>query len=227
MRVCTLKDERGDSMTIKMVDENKSAKYWRGYSFLAVMSATILLLSNLAATKIFSLLGIPVDGGVIIYPISFILGDLIVEKYGQKRANRIIYWSALMNVVAMAILLVVKILPPYESWHNQNAFETILGFAPRVMLGSVLAFVASGLVNNFSFIEYKKKGGKFISRAILSSLIAKVFDVMIFEMVAFLGILPFKDFLLQMLFAYVVSIAIEIVCSPLTSLIATKMKKDF
>lgn len=200
-------------------------------SFMAILSAGVLLISNLSATKIFSLAGIPFDGGTILFPLSYVLGDLVVELYGKKVAKTVIWSGFMLNVLAVATFFIVQKLPAYPGWENQAAFEAILGFAPRIVAGSLLAYVSSSLVNNVIFEKIREsqkteeKEKKFYARALGSSLVAHLIDALIFETVAFLGVLPFKDFLIQAVFAYASGLLLETLLYPVTAIIARILRK--
>jgi len=201
-------------------------------SVMAIMSAGVLLISNICATKIFSLAGIPFDGGLILFPLSYILGDLVVELYGKKIARIVIWTSFTINIVAVLAFYVVQKLPAYPGWDNQVAYEAILGFTPRIVVGSLAAYVSSSLINNIVFEKIRdsqkneEKEKKFYARALGSSLIAHFVDALIFETIAFFGVLSFKDFLIQAVFAYAAGLLIETVLCPITTWVAKLMRKE-
>ncbi len=201
--------------------------------FFSIMAGGILLISNIAAVKIWDFFGIPVDGGIILFPLSYILTDLTVEFFGSKKTNYIILSSFTLNAVAVLIFFIVGKLPSYNGWGLQEAYDAILGFVPRIILGSLLAYVLSSIVNNFIFEKMRnstieeERNGKFWYRAIGSSAVAHILDSLIFELVAFCGVLPMKDFIIQAVFAYVASMMFEIFMSPITLIIAGRIRKNF
>lgn len=199
---------------------------------ISILSGGVLLISNLAATKIWSFCGIPFDGGLLLFPLSYVLGDLAIELFGRKVARSIIWSSFVLNMIAAIILIVVGMLPPYSEWNNQSAYEAILGFAPRVVVGSLIAYVVSSLVNNMIFQKIKdstlveRRDKSFFSRAVGSSAIAKLIDIIVFETIAFLYVLPLKDFLIQMAFAYLAGMILEIALFPITNLLAHVLRQE-
>ena len=196
--------------------------------YFTAISAGILLISNLAATKLWDLFGIPVDGGVISFPISYILGDIIIEFYGQKTAKHIILGSLLVNIIAALTFWIVIALPPFAGTEGmQESIANVLGFAPRIIIGSLAAYLFSQFSNNYIFEKIKQKTGQklFIVRALTSSFVAHFFDTLVFETVAFLGVLAFSDFLNQAIFAYIIGIGIEIVLSPVEIVIVKQLRK--
>ncbi|MBO4674658.1 MAG: queuosine precursor transporter, partial [Elusimicrobiaceae bacterium] len=124
--------------------------------FLSAISCWILLNSNLAAVKIWSFFGIPVDGGIVLFPLSYIFGDIIVEFYGKELANKVVGASFLTSLGTTIVFLIVDKLEPFPGWGLQEAYHSILGLAPRIMIGSILAYLISGLLNNYVFENMRK-----------------------------------------------------------------------
>lgn len=195
--------------------------------FLATLSAGVLVISNIVAVKLWDFFGIAVDGGIAIFPLTYIIGDLMVELYGRKLANFTVYVGFCLNILAVLVFLLVGMLPEYTGWDGQAAYEMILGFTPRIVVGSLVAYVVAGLINNWLFMKIKlwTGGKKLWLRALGSSLVAKIFDNVIFKTIAFFGVLGFHEFMAQLIFAYLASLAFELVLTPLTYLLVNKLKK--
>lgn len=155
--------------------------------YFTALSAGALLISNLAQLNC-GIFGIAVDGGVILFPFTYILGDLTIEFYGQKFLKHH-FSSFLINVIAILIFYIVIALPPYPGWILQNSFSKRIRFTPRIILGSLIAFVLSNLLNNYIFTQLKQRKGiferVFIARALGSSAFAHLIDSFIFETIAF------------------------------------------
>ena len=196
--------------------------------YFAAISASALLISNLAAIKLWDFFGIAVDGGIVVFPLTYIIGDLIVEFYGKKTAKTIIYAGFLINITAILVFYIVIALPAYEGWEMQSAYSDIFGFTPRIIIGSLMAFVCSNIFNNYIFTRLKNGSGlfanSFIARALGSSAFAHIIDCIIFETIAFLGVLPLQAFLVQAGFAYILGMGFELLFAPLESLIANKLR---
>lgn len=195
--------------------------------FIAI-SAGALLISNLCAIKLWNLGGIAVDGGVVLFPVTYIIGDLIVELFGQKTARTIIYAGFLVNVIAVVVFYIVIALPPYPGWEMQDAFASVLGFSPRIIAGSLCGYLGSNLLNTHLFTKMRNGNGlfakSFVARALGSSVFAHIIDSAVFETIAFIGVLPFNEFLAQAVFAYVLGLILEIVLSPLEIFIEKKLR---
>lgn len=190
----------------------------RHYGMIAMLSCSVLLVSNIVAVKLFNFYGVAVDGGIVLFPISYVIGDVAVELYGKKEARNIIVGSFLVNLVAVMVFLIVEKLPAYPNWHGQEAYEAILGFTPRLVAGSLLAYLMSSLLNNVIFVRIRQKTGeqKLYVRALTSSVVARLVDSAIFETVAFLGVLSLSEFLRQAAFAYAAGMLLEVLLTPLT-----------
>ena len=195
--------------------------------YFAAISAGTLLISNIAAIKLWDFFGIAVDGGVVVFPLTYIIGDLIIEFYGKRIAKNVIWASFLVNLLAIAVFYIVIALPQYPDWQLQEAFTSVLGFTPRIIFASLAAYLCSNFMNNYLFIRMRNGQScfrkSFIARALGSSVFAHIIDSAIFETIAFLGVLPLQAFLIQAVFAYLLGIGFEIILSPIEALIAKKL----
>lgn len=200
---------------------------------LAVLSAGTLFVANLSAVKIWGLpLGdalIPVDGGIVIFPVSYIVSDITVQIYRKKAADKVALISAAFCLSAVVVLWIVGLLPGYPDWPYADAYAAIFGFTPRIIIGSLLGYVLGTFVNNRIFEAVRAKFGDtnktYGLRALFSSWGGKIFDVGVFEVVAFLGILPFEEFLTQAVFAYFAGVALELILFPISQLIIVRLRR--
>lgn len=190
------------------------------FAILTALSATVLIVSNLASTKMFDFFGTGLvwDGGAILFPVSYILGDIIAELYGFKCAKKVIWTAFAMNLIAVVALFIVQLLPPGPGWGNQAAYETIIGFMPRIVAGSLIAFVTGQILNAYVFVKIKEitKGKRLWQRAIGSSLVGDLVDTVIFTTIAFIGTISTPQFVGLLVIAYVSKIVGETVLLPVT-----------
>lgn len=178
----------------------------------SALLASGLLASNLMATKIWDLLGIPVDGGLLIYPLIYLVGDMLVEFFGRKQANDVAIIAAFITAFSVLMLFIVIYLPVYPGWEGQEAYATIFGFSLRIEVASITGFIVSQFVNNRVFEKIVQRGdSRYERRAFVSSLVARLFDSALFETIAFLGVLPFSEFLTQAVGAYFEGAAVELI----------------
>lgn len=196
--------------------------------FFTALSAGTLLISNLSAIKLWNLWGIAVDGGLVLFPLTYILGDLIIEIFGKKISRTVILSGFAINLIAVVVFYIVIALPPYPGWEMQEAYASVLGFSPRIILGSLSGYLLSNLLNNTLFVKMKNSDSlfarSFIARALGSSVFAHILDTAVFETIAFLGVLSFQEFLAQAIFAYVLGMGLELVLSPLEAWIERRLK---
>ncbi|KZX16191.1 inner membrane protein YhhQ [Methanobrevibacter cuticularis] len=199
------------------------------FAILTALSATVLIVSNLASTKMFDFFGTGLvwDGGAILFPLSYILGDVIAELYGFKCAKKVIWTAFAMNLIAVLALFIVQLLPPGPGWGNQVAYESIIGFMPRIVAGSLIAFVTGQILNAYVFIKIKEitKGKHLWQRAIGSSLVGDLVDTMIFTTIAFIGTISTPQFMGLLVIAYVSKIVGETVLLPVTYGVINLCKK--
>ncbi|MCC7554027.1 MAG: queuosine precursor transporter [Methanobacteriaceae archaeon] len=199
------------------------------FAIFTALSSTVLIVSNIASTKMFDFFGTGFvwDGGAVLFPVSYILGDVIAEIFGFKSAKKVIWTSFSMNIIAVVALLIVQILPPGPGWENQLAYEAIIGFMPRIIAGSLIAFVCGQLFNAYVFIKIKEitKGKHFWQRALGSSLVGDLVDTVIFTTIAFFGTISDVQFIGLLVIAYTSKIVGETILLPVTYAIVDLCKK--
>lgn len=199
------------------------------YGIIVALTATTLIVSNLASTKLFDFFGtgLILDGGAIIFPLSYILGDATTEIYGFKKSKRIIIIAFAMNLLTVLVLWLVQLLPPASGWENQLAYESVIGFVPRIVFGSLTAYVVGQVLNAYIFakIKIKTKGKKLWVRALGSSIPADLIDTLIFTTIAFYGTVSIESFIGLCVLAFATKIVGEIILTPVTYAVVKQMKK--
>ena len=178
----------------------------------------VLLISNIASSKIVVLGPLDFDGGTLLFPASYIFGDVLTEVYGYARSRRVI-WTGFFSLALMtATLAVVGALPPARGWTGQEAYEAILGQTPRIVLASFVAYFAGEFTNSYVLARMKvwTSGQRLWTRTIGSTLAGQAVDTGIFCAVAFLGVLP-GDLLVRVVVSnYVFKCGVEAAFTPLT-----------
>lgn len=208
---------------------------FRFYDFVMAAFVAILLLSNvIGAGKVAQVVipGVgpwPFGAGILFFPVSYVIGDVLTEVYGYARARRVI-WAGTAAVVFMAFMAyVVVALPPAPSWGNQAAYATIFGQVPRIVLASVLAFWAGEFVNSYVMARMKlwTQGRHLWMRTIGSTVLGEGVDSLIFYPVAFLGAEGFTPRLVvTVLFTqWALKVAWEVILTPLTYLVVGALKR--
>jgi len=200
---------------------------FRFFDILVAMFVAVLLISNIASTKILTLWKFTFDGGTILFPLSYIFGDILTEVYGFRRSRRVIWLGFFSALLMSLVLYTVQILPPAEDWPNQLAFETILGFVPRIVLASLVAYFIGGFTNSIalSLLKIKTKGKFLWVRTIFSTILGEGIDTIIFCMIAFYGTLPGHVLWSIILSNYIFKCLVEILFTPVTYKIVKFLKK--
>lgn len=199
------------------------------FHFLDVITAAfavVLIVSNIASVKILSLGPFSFDGGTILFPLSYIFGDILTEVYGYVRARRVIWIGFVLNFLTVIVFAAVTRLPPALGWTGQESFQNIFGAVPRIVAGSFLAYLAGAFTNSFILAKMKiKTAGKFFSlRAITSTIAGEFLDTTIFLLVAFAGVLPWNLLVVLWVSNYVFKVFIEVVFLPLTGFLTKWLK---
>ena len=193
---------------------------------MAVLFVVCLIASNLFATKVISLWGINLPGAVVIFPISYIINDCICEVWGFRKARLVIWTAFAMNLFVVLVGQLLVWMPAASFWDGAPHFDYMFNMAPRVLTGSLLAFLVGSTVNSLVMSKKKiaDKGRRFGVRAILSSLAGEFADSLIFMPIAFWGT-PLQTLLWMMVAQVSFKVCYEIIVLPLTSLVVRKVKE--
>lgn len=201
-------------------------KKYQYYDLIIAAFVSFLLISNIAGTKLIALGPIITDGGAILFPLIYIFGDILTEVYGFKYARRAIWTGFGIMLVAVTSFTIVGSLPAAADYHDQAAYETVLGFFPRIVLASVLAYLFGSFINSFILAKMKivARGKSMWQRLIASTFIGQFFDTIIFAFVAFGGIIHGMDMVIYILVGWLFKTTVEIVFLPVTYRIINSLK---
>ena len=202
-------------------------KPYRYLDIITTAFAVVLILSNVASTKIAALGWLSFDGGTILFPLAYIFGDILTEVYGYARSRRVIWIGFLMNLLMVLVFWTVGKLPADPTWGLQESYNNILGVVWRIVLGSLCAYLIGEFMNSYVLAKLKiKTAGKFFwLRAIGSTIVGEFFDTTIFLLIAFAGILPWNLICVIWLTNYIFKVLVEIVLLPMTYRIVGWLKK--
>ena len=185
------------------------------------------IIANILSTKIVLLpiINLAVDGGTIIYPLTFTLRDLVHKTWGKRNARQVIIIAALLNALMFGLFWLIGKMTPDPSWHFQAAYEQILLPVGRIVLASVIAQVISELIDTevFSFI-YKKTGD--LAAVLLSNLAGLLVDSVIFTLIAFLGNLPFYTVMQIMFTNILIKLIISFLSAPAIKLVPRSVGEE-
>ncbi len=201
-----------------------------GYKYFDLIQAlfvAVLLISNVASSKILLLGPFTFDGGTVLFPISYIFGDILTEVYGYRRSRRVIWTGFGCAVLMAAVFALVGALPPAEGWEHQEAYLAILGTTPRIVLGSLIAYFAGEFSNSYTLARMKvlTQGRWLWTRTIGSTLVGEGVDTLLFVTIAFAGTLPWSLFWSIIVSNYVFKCGLEAAMTPVTYRITNFLKR--
>ena len=187
----------------------------------------MLLISNIGAVKLIEFGPIITDGGAFLFPLAYILGDVISEVYGFKAARKAIFLAFAMSALAAFTFWLVQIAPAATGWENQDAFESILGFVPRIVLASIAGFLVGQLLNSYVLVAIKRrtKEKSLWLRLLGSTVIGELADTIIFCTIAFYGVITGGDFLTYVVIGFAYKTIVEIVLMPVTYRVIAAVKR--
>ncbi len=203
-------------------------KNYRYLGALSVFFVAVLLISNIASTKIINFGWFTFDGGTLIFPLTYIFGDILTEVYGYRRSRGVIWLGFACALLMSIILIIVGKLPPAPGWEYQAAYDQILGLTPRIVLASLVAYFFGEFSNSFILAKMKVwTAGKWLwTRTIGSTVVGQLIDSSLFILIAFWGVLPNSLLITLIISNYVFKTAVEIAFTPLTYKAVAFLKKN-
>ena len=197
------------------------------YDIFAVLFVTTLLVSNIVSVKIVSVGWLTFDAGTVLFPLAYIVGDIITEVYGYRRMRRLIYSGVAALMLMTLTFWVVQLLPADSSWAGQAAFESTLGVVWRLAIGSVVALFVGEIMNAYVMGRMKvaSRGRGLWRRMVSSSLAGNALDTVIFSTIAFAGTMPMTSFWQLIVTVFLIKMTVEIMVSPLTMHLIARVKK--
>lgn len=204
------------------------ARSFRYYDFAMAAFVAVLLCSNLiGAAKVADLYGFEFGAGVLFFPLSYVLGDVLTEVYGYARARRVV-WAGFGAMIFMATMSwVVVALPPAAGWLGQAAYEEVFGLTPRIVLASLTAFWLGEFANAYVMARMKVlSGGRYLwQRTIGSTVVGQGIDSLVFYPVAFLGVWSLDLVFWIMLTNYALKVGWEALLTPVTYRVVHWLKR--
>jgi uncharacterized integral membrane protein (TIGR00697 family) len=193
---------------------------------IVALFVTTLIISNIVAVKWFSVFGHPLPAAVIMFPLTYIVGDVLTEVYCYRRARQVIWLGFLCNLVAVGIIYAGQQLPPADFWKGQEAYVSILGYSPRLLLGSFVAYLAGEFLNSaiLSRMKLLTSGRWLFTRTIGSTVVGQGVDSAVFLTIAFAGTaVPLRDAILSQ---WTFKVAFEALATPLTYAVVGFLKRQ-
>src|SRR5438067_13548924 len=199
--------------------------FW--FVVIASMFVTCLITANIIAVKLIFLFGFLVPAGIIVFPLSYLFGDVLTEVYGYGAARYVIWLGFTCNLLAVIAIYIGGLAPAAPFWHDQAAYNTILGFTPRLLLASFIAYLVGEFTNSFVLAKLKivTKGRWLWTRTIGSTLVGEGLDTIIFISIAFWGIIPGSLMLQAILTQWIFKVLYEVIATPFTYAVVGFLKR--
>jgi uncharacterized integral membrane protein (TIGR00697 family) len=187
----------------------------------------VLLVSNIVAPKFIAIGWFRLSGAQLLFPITYIFGDIFTEVYGYAASRRAIWNGFLASALLAIIAGIVVALPPSPDWPHQQAYETVLGMTPRIVVASLLAFWAGEFANSFVLARMKvlTSGRHLWMRTIGSTAVGQLVDSVVVMFVAFLGVASLSDILRAIVSGYLGKVLYEAAATPVTYWVVNRLKR--
>ncbi len=205
-------------------------KTYRYLDLITAFFVVVLIVSNIASTKVVLLGPFTFDGGTLLFPLAYIFGDVLTEVYGYKKSRRVIWTGFFLLLLSTLTLGLVNTLPaPTDAFSQKSAeaFTAILGLVPRIVLASLVAYFVGEFVNSYILARLKvATNGRWLAlRTIGSTLVGQGLDTALFLLIAFYGV--WDNSLLWTVFVsnYVFKVGIEVLFTPLTYTVVGFLKR--
>lgn len=197
------------------------------YLVSGLLFTTCLIIANIVEQKLINIGPIEATAGLLIFPVSYVINDLIAEVWGFKKASLIIWYGFLMNFLVILVFRLSIIVPGSDNFTHQEAFALVLGNTQRITIASFIAFLVGSFLNAMVMSKMKimQKGRNFSLRAIVSTLAGEGADSLIFFSLAFYGVIPTADLGILILTQTGMKTAYEIIILPVTNRIVKWVKK--
>lgn len=228
-------------------DDAAAATGGRGnYDVVVAVFVGLLLISNVGATKLiefgpdwevggFPVLPVITDGGAFLFPLTYVLGDVLAEVYGLRKAHRVIAVGFVLSALMSVTFLAVGAAPAASDWPNQEAWVTVLGFVPRIVLASLLGYLAGQLLNAWVLVRLKRHFGErsLWVRLVTSTVVGEFVDTLIFCTVAFGplgaflggGSIPLPQLANYIVVGFVYKVLVEVLLLPVTYRVIAAVKR--
>ena len=198
------------------------------YESLVALFVTTLIISNIVSIKLVTVGPFTFDAGTILFPLAYIIGDIISEVYGFRKMRSILLTGIGMLVLTTTTFWAVGALPAASDWTNQAAYDSVLGVVWRIAAASVIAIFLGELLNAYVLAKLKirSKGKQLWNRLIASSAVGSLVDTVVFSLIAFWGVVDGSTLLNIILTVYGIKLATEIAVSPLTIRVIESIKNS-
>jgi queuosine precursor transporter len=187
----------------------------------------VLLVSNLVAQKICRFGPLTFSGAQLLFPITYICGDVFTEVYGYAASRRAIWLGFFASALLSVMGAIAVALPSDPGWHNQQAFATVFSFVPRFVIASLLAYWAGEFANSYTLAKLKilTHGRWLWTRIIGSTVVGQAIDTVLVVFIAFAGEIPWGTMVRMIVSAYLLKVIYETLATPLTYAVVGWLKR--
>lgn len=204
--------------------DKKKFKY---YNIISIFFITCLITSNIAATKLWQFYSFTLPGGMLVFPLLYVLNDILTEVYGFSASRRVIWIALFANLFLTIVMSVVVMLPPAEHWSNHESFSNVFSLTPRIFIASITSYFIGELMNAsvISTLKIMLEGKSFGFRAIFSTCVGALVETSIFIGIAFSSIMPVNILFSMIMTLTVIKVLYELILLPVTTTVASYLKK--
>lgn len=197
------------------------------FMLFSILFCVCLITANVLETKQISVGPFNITGGLIVFPISYIINDCVCEVWGYGKARMLIWTGFAMNFLFVTFGALCDLLPAAPYWDNEAGFHAIFGLAPRIAAASFVAFIIGSFVNAYvmSRMKISSGGRNFSARAILSTVYGETADSLIFFPLALGGVVPLRELPILIISQVVLKTLYEILVLPVTIRVVRAIKR--
>jgi uncharacterized integral membrane protein (TIGR00697 family) len=195
------------------------------FVIIVAVYITALLTANIISVKVIGFGSVVMPAAIIIFPLSYIFGDILTEVYGYRWARRVIWLGFACNLIFVFFAYMGQLLPAASFWGGQQAYESILGYTPRLLIASFTGYIAGEFVNSFIMAKMKvaTKGRWLWARTIGSTIFGQGLDTALFIVIAYIATASFVP--LMILYHWLIKVAIEVLATPVTYKVVNYLKR--
>lgn len=197
------------------------------FMIFSILFCVCLITANILETKQIQVLSVSLTGGLIVFPVSYIINDCVCEVWGYSKARMLIWLGFAMNFFFVMVGALCDAIPGAPYWDNEEGFHAIFGLAPRIVAASFIAFICGSFINAYVMSKMKiaSNGKNFSLRAILSTVAGESIDSLIFFPLALSSVVPAKELILLMVWQVILKTVYEIIALPITIRVVKALKK--
>ena len=197
------------------------------FMIFSILFCVCLITANILETKQIQVLSVSLTGGLIVFPVSYIINDCVCEVWGYSKARMLIWLGFAMNFFFVMVGALCDAIPGAPYWDNEEGFHAIFGLAPRIASASFIAFICGSFINAYVMSKMKiaSNGKNFSLRAILSTVAGESIDSLIFFPLALSSVVSAKELILLMVWQVILKTVYEIIALPITIRVVKALKK--